>query len=705
MSQPPPQPSPNARPAFLEILRESEGLARGANLTEKLNHAVYKTMVGLTTPAHARRNQLFTLDTPIDEVPDIPRKDLSAVVARLIGDRLVAQIFRLEFDPGQQEPTLVSCFIAHPADENSSPVLIYNETVMASVQALESLLDSRATVTAESVYNDLGADLETEVNRPLALPAHLVDLFGAVHASKFDMVPAPELVQKTITEIQNELLYRGKIQNLLNYGLMPMRDSEIMLRLDTAIEFLDERILPQYKNRPALKSALDAIAMDESAYHLDDFVPPTPEFALRRAEAVKAAIQSDPGYRGGRYQGGLAIEVVLALAPLAKQKYLERHQREIAQMHTDFRERLINISNDWQDTILFMTIEEVERLPDGVWRELKADPELLYGTWHRRDGQMHVLMRNSPDALRAIVRALSIVTADRAWQALAVRSIIEEHEDDFKGVFQDSDFLVSYGSMLRRVYIGYIPWYLRLLMSMGINWFQDYSFQVAKKAIQGQQGALAVRNRERTDKRKQEKEEERKAELNRIREASAANQIIEQLDAAYFERGQVPVLGEVQDALAESAKMEEATFFEILRKEGFQTVGMGGGRAGARDASLRDAILLYPLNHEWRTRAARLRRTLEPLLNDSNAAPLLVERARRVHRFIGKIASGGGGGKSARAPVPRDEAELDGTGAFERFGNELEKHERRERGAASAAGPDTSGEPDPLDESGAPGID
>ncbi|MCR9144630.1 MAG: hypothetical protein NXI24_20495 [bacterium] len=692
MTQQPPQPQ--ARYSFLEILSESEGLARGANLSEKINHGVYKAIQSMTTVAHARRNQLFTLDTEVPDIINLTRKDLGVVVGRLIGDRLVAQIFRLEFDPVQSEPALVSCYLSDPADEKTNPALIYNETVMASVQALESLLDARPPALADAILEDLEADFETEVNRPLALPCHLVDLFGAVHASKFDMVPAPELVQKTIADIQAELLYRGKIQELLNYGLMPMRDSEIMLRLDTAIDFLDAKIIPRYKNKGSLKRALEAIAMEESAYHLDDFVPPTPEFAMRRAEAVRAAIQADPAYRGGRFQGGLAIEVILALAPHAKQKYLERHQREIAQAHKDFREKLINISNDWQDTILFLSVDEREKIPPEVVRELEADPELLTGTWHRREGIVYVYIRSSADAIRAIVRALSIVTPDRAWQALAVKHVLEEHEDDFRYLFEDTDFLVSYGSMLRRVYINYIPWYLRLLLSFGITWFQDLSFQVAKKAIQVQQGSLAVRNRQRSEERKIEKDEERQAEMNRIREASAANQIVEQLDAAFFaERGRVPSLGDIQDAVAAHAKMEEATFQEMLRKHSFQIAPPAG-----KDAGPRDAILLYPLNHEWRTRAARLRRVLERITTDENADPLQSERAKRVQKYLGKIESGGGA-KPVSAPAD-ESGEFDDSDAFERFGTELDKHEKRKKrkGSSDAAGQT----PPELDDADAP---
>ena len=584
----------------------------------------------------------------------------------------MAQIFRLEYDPNQPEPALVSCYLAFPADEKTNPVLIYNETVMASVQALESLLNGRPAATADAILRDFEADLTTEVNRPLELPAHLVNLFSVVHASRFDMVPVPELVQRTIADIQAELLYRARVYELLNYGLMPMRDNEIMTRLEAAIDFLDAKILPRYRNRGSLKRELDGIAMEESAYHLDPFVPPTPEFARRRAEAARSVAQADPGYRGGRFQGGLAIEVILALAPLAKQKYLERHQREIAQLHKELREKLINISNDWQDTVLFLSAEEKEKIPPEVARELAADPEILYGTWQLRDGVMNVYLRGSADALRSIVRALSIVPPERAWQALAVKAILEEHEDDFQYLFDDPNFLVSYGSMLRRVYMNYIPWYLRLLLSFGLTWFQDYSFQLAKKSIQVQQAGLSTRNRAREEERRQEKEAERKVELNRIREASAGNQIIEQLDAAYIERGRVPSVGEIQDAVAAHAKMEETTFQEILRKNNFQIAAMLG-----KDASPRDAVLLYPLNHEWRTRAARIRRVLDRIFANRDADPLQIERAKRAQKFLGKIDSGGGARSAPAAAAPA--TDVDDEDAFERFGDALEKHESRQK--------------------------
>ena len=658
MSTPPNQ----QRYPFLEILRESEGVARGANISDKVNHAVFKTIQALSTVEAARRNELFTLDVEVPDIVNLDRKSLAQVVQRLIGDRMVAQIFRLEFTPGMPLPAVVSCYIAFPPDEKINPQVLYNETALASVTAIESLLGDLPEVNPEMVRADLAADLETETSRQVKLESSTVDLFSGVHASKFDMVPPPELVQRTIEDIQQELMRRNRVVEVLNYGLMPLKQNEILTRLETAHDFLLQKVIPRYRSRGSLKRLLDAVTSDEAAYEAQRFVPPTADFMKRRAEAVKSTVTADPQYRGGRWQGSLAVEMILALADEAKDKYQEQHQKDNARRFKELRAKIVNASNDWKDVILFMSEDERDEVPPETFRELTADPDIMYTAWHRREGKVHVFIRRDGTALRLLVRSLTEVVPDRAWQVLAVKTAIEAHEEEFKFLFDDPDFVRTYGLMLRGVYIQYIPWWLRMLLSFGLNFFQDYAFQIAKKSIQDQQMVLARRNSELEEQRRQEREAEQKRRTAEARERNLISKIIAALDYFYMEHDRVPSVGEARDYLTD---FDDTTFEETLRKGGFQVLpGVG------KDAGPRDNILTYAADHEWRSRSARLRRVLDRITGDAGGDPRQVERARRLLKHINKSASGGGGS----APAGPEQG-----GAYERFGEALDRHEERER--------------------------
>ncbi|MBX7058562.1 MAG: hypothetical protein K1X75_10900 [Leptospirales bacterium] len=661
--------NPRARYPFLDLLKESEAIARGANLSEKIPHTVFKTIQSLSTTIGAKRNALFTAATPVPEVINLTRKDLLHVIGRLASDRVVTQIFRLDFAPGEGLQ-LVCCYIAQPVDEKDTIYHLFSETAALSARAVGMMLDAIPSATAQSVRRDLENDLRLEKQpQPGDLPATIVDPFVGVHASKFDLLPAPELIQRSVEDIRDLLLRNNAALELLNYGLMPQRETETLLRFETAAEFLLEKLAPRYRGLGGLKSQLEDIRLEESARNLDEFAPPTAQFSIQRAQAIKQAAQSDAGTRGGRFAGQLAAELIAALGPACEIAYQARHKAEIEKKIAEIRDRLTRGGADWRNRILFLNEEARDRMPAEVFRAISQDAALLYSVWQRRNEGLHCFAARNSDAFRQLARGMGSLSYDECWQALAMRSLLDVYEKQFPDLFEDPEFLREYGRMLRNAYVHYMPWYYRLLLQFGITWFQDRSFQLAKRAIAAEQQSLSAQNEARAASRREQREQELKDKRLKIAHSSQANRIAEALDQSYIEQNLIPSVGEIRRLLGEP---DDAAFREFLAREGFQLL------APARDQPAEEAILLYPLNHEWRVRAARLRRTVDRLLQaESSTAPEMLARARRLLKRLNRP-------EGATTEAAGDAGQGD---PYQRFSDELDRFEKRSSQHAEEAQP------------------
>lgn len=646
--------------AFLELLTEGDAIARGANLTDKVNHTVFKTIQGLSTRLNARQNRLFTISTPVPEVINLTEKNLVNVLQRLMGDRVIAQIFRLEYDPGNLEPTLVPCYLSVPQDDRENTFTIYNESMLASVSALESLLNNRTLAKKEEIVRDLEFDFKSErVPTPTEIPATIVDFLHVVHASKFPVLPTPEIINQGIADIRQELSRRGKVRNILNYGLMPIRPDEIIPRFETAGEFLTKKIVPTYRSKGNLKGELEAIHLEEQNYKSGEFIPQTAQFIARRAEAVKKTVSSEPG-KGGRFRGSLSVETILSLAADANQKYDDLYQQETLKIYRDYREGLMKVSNDWRESILFFDTEEKQDIPPNAWKHLVEDMELIYGVWELPVGTQHVFVRRDPAVFRILVNGMSALGSQHRWQVLAMRQLLEENENEFRELFEDPEFITSYGRLLRQVYIDFMPWYHRMLLIVGIHWFMDSAFAIAKKKIQGQQSILRSGNEARTRELKQEREQERQQKISRLKDVTQGNQILEILDRFLMERAYIASLEEVRSELPE---MDPRTFDRVIESQNFQLL-----RPGSNEG---DTILLYPVDQEWRTRVARLRRVLERVEHDRSHDSRQMERLNRIRKFLARNADSR---KAEPETVGSNPDE-----AYRKFGVEVEKVRKKER--------------------------
>jgi len=642
---------------FLDLLKEADAIARGANLADKVIHAVYKAVRTLSTPDAVKQNALFTLEVVVPGVVNMTRKDLQTVLNKLISDRLVAQIFRLDFEPGSA-PRPVACFITVPPDEKGTIVQLYTETLFSSIRALETYIESLPSPGAEGIWKDFETDFNSERGVPPGdLSSTLVDLFVNIHAGKFGVVPPPELITTTLGELEDALIRKGRVFKIIDYGLMIIREADALTRFEAAADFFQSKVIPKYRSRGNLKKELEAITMEESLYYADDFAVQTAEFIVRKASAVKKTILAEPTRgKGVRYQGALAVETILALESFTRSAYQEKWKSEMSRMHMEFRQKLLRPGRSWKDKVFFIEEKDVASYPPDVWKRIIDDPEILHGVWERLDTTVHVFIQRDPSAFRLLIAGIGSLPPSLHWQILAVKNLLEKHEDEFEELFEDGDFVSSYGKILRTVYIQLIPWFYRIFILLGLNWFQDRAFHIAKQKIGVDQRVRAEKNRVKNEALRTVKETEKKMRLARIKDMESSNRIVEKIDQFLNQESRIPNVGDVKAMLPE---IDAAQYQEILKREKFQIIPFGKG--DGPDLNL----LLYPLNHEWRTKVARLRRTLDRLLvSGESSDPSLAEKIKLIQKFI------------SRTEKAVEEGE--GEDPYARFEKELKKHEKIE---------------------------
>ncbi len=642
-----------ARYPFLETLTESEAVARGANLDDKINFSVFNTIKSLSTQENARVAGLFTLDTFLPEILNLTRGDLTAVVRKLVVDRLIIQIFRLEFETTRRQMKTVPCFLATPPGDRDTTFGLWAAANSYSVAQIEKLLAARPPLDRKHFAECLARDLKSE-----AMPSRddlkylLYDFFSEIHPGKFDIVPPAPMIPTTLGEIRDELTRRQIAAEIPDYGFFPLREADHVPVFEMAGRFLLSKVVPRYKSRGNLRGELERILLEETRYFDEGDKPGTTEFNLARAGAVKKEAQAERQavQNGMRFPGMLTVELIQRTAPFAREEYESAWRAKNEDALQEFVDAL-NTGTNWPQVIRFLTEDEIAKIPSVAREKLLSGDFVYHDTWLREAAEVHVFIRRDPAAFRLLVEGMQTLPVFQQWQILAMKSVLEKNEFELQALFHDTEFVRSYGRLLRLVYQRYFPWYVRLFLALGINFLRDQAFKNAKQKIQSEQKVLRDRSLRRKAGEAQEKEEERRAAALRVRDTTLANRVIETLDEFYYQKNRIPTIEEVGAEI----DMAVGDYNDIIKRGTFQMVKLADG----------GLLLLYPLDHIWRSRVARLRRALDKIREQAGDDPgdLLAERVRKLEKHLTATES--------RQPDPG------GDDPYDKFSRAVKDHEKK----------------------------
>ena len=67
-----------------------------------------------------------------------------------------------------------------------------------------------------------------------------------------------------------------------------------------------------------------------------------------------------------------------------------------------------------------------------VWKSLTNDKELTYGTWETPRERIHTFVGRQGGAFRVLVKGMYGLSPEQGWKVLAMKSLLERNDKDFK---------------------------------------------------------------------------------------------------------------------------------------------------------------------------------------------------------------------------------------------------------------------------------
>lgn len=595
-------------PEFLNLIKESEAAIRGSQVTEKIHHAIYKKIQSLSNISSIRNGSVYTLNVPIKELEilDLPQTSYLSALKNLINDKLIAQLCIFYFIKETKELKISSCYISLPAitGEDITTQQLYFEILQYSIRSIRNFIDSKPIIKKQDLLKDFELDFKS-LHKPHIekLPNTLFDPTYYIVPSIFDISPDPEVLTTIKKDLRNELIRQKHFIELFEYGLMQLRDDEIIIRFESADEYMRTKVIQKYKSEPNLKIELDAILLEESAYYIEPFVSKTTEFSKKIAESIKKHITSKMNVI--RFPGMLPIETIRSLSEQVNTFYQQQYKNELYKQIQFYLDKLKFLATQSLDEIvLYLKQEELEQINPQVIETLKNSNEVMYLKWNIKNDIIHIFAYKEPEIFHKIVSQLLESPTIEHWKVLALKFLIEEYENEFPNLFDDKNFRDAYGKLLRKVYINYMPWYFKILILINFPFFQDIAFQHAKEKILKEQQILEQRNNALLEEKRLNQIHEKKEKLAKAKDINTLVRIMDKVQQ-YFSEGKIPY---IKDLISELPGWEEKDFIDYLKKQNFVLFPINN-----------EKVILYPKNFNWKIYALRLQQIITQILQSRNA--------------------------------------------------------------------------------------
>jgi hypothetical protein len=624
---------------FLDIIKERDAILLGVNLSNRYLLDLFKYIERQSTPVNAGKYQLFSLKRNHTENLKVIPEDLITFLNRLVEDKLIIQIVGLEYDLDLKMIQPNSYFIAHPPAEKSvSLESVFERSVSNSITALKTWVEQRAPFSVELFKKELEnqfANSKQSLKNDFTAP--ILNIKKLFSTKKYDVPIREDLIDFIAIELIEELNRRNISITVPNHGILILKPSEMLPHYETTVDFVNHQLIPSLRTDVKLAHSLSKINYEELDYSMGDTQKPlTTRFMVKKVTEIKskkAKLQATPT---DIYPGSLAVEIILALETPVERRYLEMWKDEALKMKEDFKEGINRISERWENLFRAMDhVEAAEYAPD-VWRELVTDPEVYYTKWELENGTMHVFVGREPIVIRKLVNNMLDLPSKEFWKVLALRSIIDQNENELRKILDDDFFVSDYGSLLRRVYIHTMPWYYKGFAIFPLRILKDIFYTKAKEILHEQQERLSVENKQKLRIYLAEKEKEKTSKLHVEMENMLTSSIVEKLDQVYLVDKNIPHIGAIKNLFPE---IDSKDFQEILSKRGFRTVPLGQKYSREYD------ILLYPIDKDWQEKKTGITNFVRQIIDKlsetflNEADRLTLVKARKLKTFLEKTGT------------------------------------------------------------------
>lgn len=671
-----PPSNPDLPDALARIYTEHEAAHIGAGTVDRSQHEVYRQIRSRSRPGSIGFGQLYSIEeTPIDSTL-VQRADVPRLVRELEQRRLIAQLPCFEFRADSGWLDLRVYWVArleHAGLAENNIALIYEELCVLSAKAAAEWLG--AMQSSGDIAAGLLRDLEHNLQPGSAAGegytpgemrdwrsdgefAVFLDPGRVIKNTRLDYRPDAGVLRAFAERVRRELIQNRTGIDMGAPGFLPHHSQSVVAYFETARDFLDARVIPEYLGDRALRRKLDQIALQEALHDIDSDRPATTRFVKARA----ACLQSH-GFRGavdapgGLAPGQLAAEVVLRLSSLAEQQYQEQWKDRCQFFVDEFLRGLRMHGGDHKRMLRFVKPKELLEQTPEMWQRLARNQDLICAAYESPRGTEQVFAQRDTLVFRHLVVALRDVPRNERWRIAGFRALMQapENSDFAKRLNSDPEFQESFDALMRILYGQYVPGFLRWLYWLRLAPIARYLDRAAGRLLSDEERRYQAANRNRIQRLRAGEREAKRERILNDRGGAITAEIVAELEAHYFERMRIPSVNEVTKVLQ---GVDRETLMALFRKAGFSVLKLirsprhakaGPGEDSAGADPFAEAILLFPQDRSYPGRAHRKLELCRGILasdrdagksaRDGKRIPFApdrvqVDRARRLHAFL-----------------------------------------------------------------------
>lgn len=573
-------------PGFLQLIPEKNIKSDGLVPSEKIEHRLYQLILSHSTFEDARNFRLYSYQTEYSEFADIQKIEIFRSLQKLEKRNIIRQVFIVTYDKGRNYLYVIPYFLASKESESideiiSAIVEISSLSIEQYIQTLPELNKWNAQVTLESEFEGrFKSDASSTV---------FLDVLRFISIENFSVPIENNYLDQFKSLIKEKLVERKAIIDIPKFGMIPLKGNDYIALFELVCSFLEDLSIKTFGNNKHFERCSQKIDLESKLHYEDPSSSVSVKFCIDRARLYEMIMQDQ--FQKKDYNGHLGPLILYSIKEMVQEKYEDRKRQENGKNHEEILKGLLDPERNGLAAILFLQQADLESLPNCIWEKLINNENLVYANWEFPEGTIHALSKKEIHHFKQALSDIESLPAHMQWQILLLKALIEKEEDDLPGLFNDRDFVRKYGRLLRSVYIPYIPWYYKIFILLGLSWFQDKAFPIAKQKIQLYQEHYQKKNASKIESLKKKREEQVKKQRSEIELLEQRNIITAKLDELIFRKHFFPSRKELKDLFPEYSP----NAFEQIIKEGrFQKVVYKSQLENGDNT-----LILQPYDSDW----------------------------------------------------------------------------------------------------------
>lgn len=635
---------------FLDLLRSEEN-----SLTKNRAKSIVLRLIAKNTNIrNAKDGFLFRPELSYTEMNDLEKEEVNSILLELISEKMILVVYSFSFDYETNKLIVLPGFIAQPAEKKQTIYAVYSELVDVSVIAFQNYLKSIKKLSEEGFITILTTNKNNMQTNPSKNSSPLI--FNILEYSKkinFLHSPSAEFFLAISMDIIEKLEQRNIGMSIDKNSFLIINNSYLPDYYKWTKNFFEKEILSALKKKADINEQLEKIHLHENLYRLQPFQDSRKADFIRMKALVFENYQQYKTSEPVFYQGWLTTFILVRFATTMDSYYSEQRKNELESNIKEIKESLKNLQGHWETLIFFVKESEEFDLVADIKKRLDNDAEIASIEWEFPEGKISAYVFIHGNIFRSLVYGMDKLPKQYYWRILLLKNLIDQVDEKIKIIFEDQEFVKTYGRLIRKAYIEEIPWYLQIFVKLNIPFFIDIAFRIGKEKIVERQKIFRKKNISRRNEKQKLIDLHTNKVKEKISETEIKDKITKAINDTIYLQGKLPTF----DRVAVLTKMERKLLDEWIEKLHFV-------KFSTKEADSNSTVLLYVLDQSWRVKADKLYRHIEEKMehsiNEKDKVVLL-----KIKEFLDKNVT--------LPEPPKKEAD-----PYERFARALEEQKSKE---------------------------